>query len=167
MEKRREKYKISKERRELIFQKECKVKSYISNANKTLNQKRKKRKSVINEWDKVLLSIILSIFFFLSSCRQTLRIISYRRLVYHIISYHIISQHIISHHITAYHIISYHITSYHIISRQSIVLTFICLSVFMQYSHFINDPVGNLYWDPITCFTGRPFFSSRLKANWV
>ena len=147
MEKRREKYKISKERRELIFQKECKVKSYNSNANKTLNQKRKKRKSVINEWDKLLLSIILSIFFFLSSCRQTLRIISYRRLVYHIISYHI--------------------TAYHIISHHSIVLTFICLSVFMQYSHFINDPVGNLYWDPITCFTGRPFFSSRLKANWV
>ena len=113
MEKRREKYKISKERRELIFQKECKVKSYNSNANKTLNQKRKKRKSVINEWDKLLLSIILSIFFFLSSCRQTLRIISYRRLVYHIISYHIISQHIISYHITSYHIISYHITSKH------------------------------------------------------
>ena len=125
MEKRREKYKISKEWRELIFQKECKVKSYNSNANKTLNQKRKKRKSVINEWDKLLLSIILSIFFFLSSCRQTLRIISYRRLVYHIISYHI--------------------TAYHIISHHSIVLTFICLSVFMQYSHFINDPVGNLY----------------------
>ena len=87
MEKRREKYKISKERRELIFQKECKVKSYISNANKTLNHKRKKRKSVINEW-----------FFYPPVAKHYA---SYHIGDWFTISYHIISQHIISYHIKA------------------------------------------------------------------